>query len=233
MWARNPHLQTHVQDYAMVLCHINGFMNSNITKFTAALVLTVFTSWSASAANDEAVAIFAGGCFWCVESDFDRVPGVTKTISGYTGGTLKNPTYKDVVGGGTGHREAVQIFYDPGKVTYAILLEVFWRSVDPTDADGQFCDRGVSYETAIFVTSLDQHRLAEASKKALMSSGALKKPVVTRIEDATDFYPAEAYHQDFYEKNPVRYRFYRYNCGRDQRVKELWGDQAYKGIIKH
>ena len=208
-------------------------MTVKFVKFVAALFLTVSTSLCAAAANDEALAIFAGGCFWCVESDFDHVPGVTKTISGYTGGTLKNPTYRDVVRGGTGHREAAQIFYDPSKVTYEILLEVFWRSVDPTDGGGQFCDRGVSYETAVFVTSLNQRRSAEASKKALMSSGALKKPIVTKIEDAGKFYPAEDYHQDYYKKNPVRYKFYRYNCGRDQRVEELWDDQAYKGITKY
>ena len=193
-------------------------MTVKFVKFVAALFLTVSTSLCAAAANDEALAIFAGGCFWCVESDFDHVPGVTKTISGYTGGTLKNPTYRDVVRGGTGHREAAQIFYDPSKVTYEMLLEVFWRSVDPTDGGGQFCDRGVSYETAVFVTSLDQRRSAEASKKALMSSGALKKPIVTKIEDAGKFYPAEDYHQDYYKKYPVRYKFYRYNCGRDQHM---------------
>ncbi len=160
----------------MILCQESCFMTVKFVKFATALNLTISTSLCATAANDEALAIFAGGCFWCVESDFDHVPGVTKTISGYTGGTLKNPTYRDVVRGGTGHREAVQIFYDPSKVTYEMLLEVFWRSVDPTDGGGQFSDRGVSYETAVFVTSLDQRRSAEASKKALMSSGALKKP---------------------------------------------------------
>ena len=208
-------------------------MTVNFVKFVAALFLTVSMSLCAAAANDEALAIFAGGCFWCVESDFDHVPGVTRSISGYTGGTLKNPTYSDVVRGGTGHREAVQIFYDPSKVTYEMLLEVFWHSVDPTDGGGQFCDRGVSYETAVFETSLDQRRSAEASKKALMSSGALKKPIVTKIKGAGKFYPAEDYHQGYYKNNPVRYKFYRYNCGRDQRVEELWGDQAYKGITKY
>ena len=217
----------------MILCQESCFMIVIFVKFVVALFLTDSTSLYAVAVNDEALAIFAGGCFWCFESDFDRVPGVTKTISGHTGGSLKNPTYRDVVRGGTGHREAVQIFYEPSKVTYEMLLEVFWRSVDPTDGGGQFCDRGVSYETAVFVTSLDQRRSAEASKKALMSSGALKKPIVTKIEDAGTFYPAEDYHQDYYKKNPVRYKFYRYNCGRDQRVEQLWGDQAYKGIIRY
>ncbi len=184
-------------------------------------------------APKEAVAIFAGGCFWCVESDFDHVPGVTKTISGYTGGSLKNPTYKAVTAGGTGHREAVQIFYDPSKVSYEMLLDVFWRSVDPTDGGGQFCDRGVSYQTAIFATTPEQRELAEASKTALQDSGVLKQPIVTPIEDAGEFYPAEDYHQGYYKKNPVRYKFYRFSCGRDGRVRDLWGDQAHRGIEAH
>ena len=155
------------------------------------------------------VATFAGGCFWCVESDFDKVPGVVRTISGYTGGLLKSPTYKQVSAGGTGHREAVQIFYDSKKVSYEKLLDIFWRSVDPTDAGGQFCDRGRSYETAIFANSPAQRRLAEASKQKLEKSGVLKKPIVTPIETAGAFYPAEDYHQDYYKKNPLRYKFYR------------------------
>lgn len=172
------------------------------------------------------VATFAGGCFWCVEADFDKVQGVVRTISGYTGGQLKNPTYKEVSAGGTGHREAVQIFYDPKKVSYEKLLDVFWHSVDPTDAGGQFCDRGPSYETAVFANSPAQRRLAEASKQKLEKSAVLKKPIVTPIETAGAFYPAEDYHQDYYKKNPVRYKFYRYSCGRDARLEEVWGKQA-------
>ncbi|MDA2917106.1 peptide-methionine (S)-S-oxide reductase MsrA [Nitrospinae bacterium AH_259_B05_G02_I21] len=171
----------------------------------------------------EAVATFAGGCFWCVESDFDKVPGVVRTISGYTGGLFKNPTYKQVSAGGTGHREAVQIFYDSKKVSYEKLLDIFWRSVDPTDAGGQFCDRGRSYETAIFANSPAQKRLAEASKQKLKKSGVLKMPIVTPIETAGAFYPAEDYHQDYYKKNPLRYKYYRYGCGRDARIREVWG----------
>lgn len=171
----------------------------------------------------EAVATFAGGCFWCVEADFDKVPGVVRTISGYTGGLLKNPTYKQVSAGGTGHREAVQIFYDPKKVSYEKLLDIFWRSVDPTDAGGQFCDRGQSYETAIFANSPAQMRLAEASKQKLEKSVVLMKPIVTPIETAGVFYPAEDYHQDYYKKNPLRYKYYRYGCGRDARIKKVWG----------
>lgn len=197
---------------------------------TAALAITLaLTTIPASAQNTER-AIFAGGCFWCVEADFDKAPGVLETVSGYTGGTTGNPTYKEVSHGGTGHREAVRIVYDPAKVGYDELLTVFWRTVDPTDAGGQFCDRGVSYETAVFVTDAGQRRIAEASKQA--AAEALDREIVTKIEDAGTFYPAEGYHQDYYRKNPLRYKFYRWNCGRDQRVKELWGDDAYKGIPK-
>ncbi len=204
----------------------------------AALVLSAglslsTASLSAAAEDGLEVATFAGGCFWCVESDFDAVPGVVRTVSGYTGGTLADPTYKRVSAGGTGHREAVQIFYDPKQVGYAALVEIFWRSVDPTDGGGQFCDRGESYETAIFANSPEQKQQAEASKGALQRSGVLNQPVVTSVEIAGPFYPAEDYHQDYYRKSPLRYGFYRYTCGRDARVEELWGEDAYRGIAKH
>ncbi len=179
------------------------------------------------------VATFAGGCFWCVESDFDSVPGVVRTVSGYTGGHVDNPSYKQVSSDTTGHREAVQIYYDPQRITYADLLEIFWRSVDPTDAGGQFCDRGNSYTTAVFVNSERQRQLSEASKRTLEQSGLLLQPVVTSIETAGPFYPAENYHQDYYKKSPLRYRFYRFSCGRNDRVKTLWGKEAYRGIAKH
>ena len=191
------------------------------------------SSISRAAEDELQVAVFAGGCFWCVESDFDNVPGVVRTVSGYTGGDLEDPTYKQVSAGGTGHREAVQISYDPKRVSYATLLEVFWRSVDPTDAGGQFCDRGESYETAIFATSPEQKRLAEESKRTLQQSAALDRPIVTPIEEAGAFYPAEDYHQDYYKKSSIRYNFYRYTCGRDARVEELWGEDAYRGIAQH
>ena len=204
---------------------------------TALLLFAVFTvgtsPLSRAAENDLQIATFAGGCFWCVEADFDNVPGVVRTVSGYTGGALKNPTYRMVSAGGTGHIEAVQIFYDPKKVTYAMLLDVLWRSVDPTDGGGQFCDRGESYGTAIFANSPDQKRLAEDSKRILQASGVLKQPIVTPIEVAGPFYPAEDYHQDYYNKNPIRYKIYRYGCGRDARIKELWGKDAHLGIAKH
>ncbi len=156
-----------------------------------------------------------------------------RTISGYTGGTSIDPTYKQVSAGGSGHREAVRIFFDPKKVSYGTLLEIFWRSVDPTDDGGQFCDRGESYETAIFANSAEQKRLAEASKGRLQRSGVLKRPIVTPIETAGPFYPAEDYHQDFYKKSSLRYGIYRYGCGRDARVRKLWGKEAYRGITLH
>ncbi len=190
-------------------------------------------SLSGAAEDGLEVATFAGGCFWCVESDFDKVPGVVRTVSGYTGGAVPDPTYKRVSAGGTGHREAVQIFYDPKRVSYAALVEIFWRSVDPTDAGGQFCDRGESYETAIFANSLEQKQEAEASKGALGRSDVLKQPVVTPIEVAGPFYPAEDYHQDYYQENPLRYGFYRYRCGRDSRIEAIWGEDAFRGIAGH
>ena len=187
----------------------------------------------AGAGGELAVATFAGGCFWCVESDFDTVPGVVETISGYTGGTVDHPTYEQVSEGGTGHREAVQIRYDPKQVSYERLLHIFWRSVDPTDDGGQFCDRGESYQTAVFVGNDEERRLAEASKETLEQSAVLDAAVVTPIEPAGDFYPAEGYHQDYYTKNPFRYRYYRFACGRDSRVQQVWGKQAHDGIGRH
>jgi peptide-methionine (S)-S-oxide reductase len=178
-------------------------------------------------------AIFAGGCFWCVESDFDAVPGVVKTVSGFTGGITPNPTYKQVVNEATGHREAVRITFDPKKVTYAHLVDILFHSVDPTDGGGQFCDRGESYTTAIFATTPEQKRIAEESKVRLEASGILKDPIATMIEDAGPFFPAEDYHQNFYKESPVRYKFYRYRCGRDARVQALWGKDAHRGIAKH
>jgi len=183
---------------------------------------------SATSAKDgRAVATFAGGCFWCMEPPYDELDGVTSTISGYTGGTKADPSYQEVSQGGTGHAEVVQITYDPDKVTYEKLLEVFWRNVDPLDAGGQFCDRGDQYRTGIFVHDAEQRRLAEHSKQKLEGSERFDgQPIVTEIEEAGTFYPAEGYHQDYYEKNPVRYKFYRWNCGRDQRLAELWGAEA-------
>ena len=173
-----------------------------------------------------AVATFAGGCFWCMEPPFDKLPGVVATVSGYTGGAKANPTYPEVSSGSTGHAEAVQVVYDPKKVTYEQLLEVFWHNVDPTVKDRQFCDTGTQYRTGIFFHDDAQRKAAEASKAALEKSKPFKQPLVTQIQMASAFYPAEDYHQDYYKKNPVRYQIYRSGCGRDARLKELWGDKA-------
>jgi peptide-methionine (S)-S-oxide reductase len=202
-----------------------------VSMLTAAAALSVAAGAlaqqeSATMPKDgEAVATFAGGCFWCMEPPYDKLDGVLATISGYTGGSKVDPTYKEVSAGGTGHTEAVRITYDPSKVTYEQLLEVFWQNVDPLDAGGQFCDRGDQYRTGIFAHDDEQRRLAEASKQALVGSRRFEQPIVTEIVAAGAFYPAEDYHQDYYEKNPIRYKFYRWNCGRDQRLAELWGDQ--------
>jgi len=175
------------------------------------------------AAGTTAVAIFAGGCFWCMEPPYDKLPGVISTISGYIGGKVANPTYRQVSAGGTGHTEAVQVRYDPAQVGYAQLLEVFWRNIDPVAVDRQFCDAGSQYRSEIFYTNAEQQRLAGASKRRLETSKRFDQPIATKITAASTFYPAESYHQDYYEKNPARYKFYRWNCGRDQRLQELWG----------
>ena len=179
-----------------------------------------------SETNQElARAIFAGGCFWCMEPPFEKLDGVHAVISGYIGGHQENPTYQEVSAGRTGHAEAVEIRYDPAKVSYATLLEVFWRNIDPTDAGGQFVDRGSQYRSGIFFLNEEQQRLAEASKQALQASGRFAKPIVTEIVPATVFYPAEAYHQDYYKENPVRYKYYRWGSGRDQYLDKVWGEE--------
>jgi peptide-methionine (S)-S-oxide reductase len=175
----------------------------------------------------KAVATFAGGCFWCMEPPFDKIPGVVSTTSGYTGGKKAHPTYEEVSSGATGHAEAVQVVYDPTKVSYEKLLDVFWHNIDPTVTDRQFCDHGSQYRTAIFVHSAEQRRLAETSKAAVEKTKTFKEPIVTPIVDAAEFWPAEDYHQDYYLKNPVRYNYYRTGCGRDSRLKQLWGSSAH------
>jgi methionine-S-sulfoxide reductase len=182
----------------------------------------------AMAASEEKTAIFAGGCFWCVEKDFEHVAGVINAVSGYTGGTLENPTYRNH----TGHVEAVRITFDPAIVSYEALLHTFWRSVDPTDGGGQFCDRGHSYTTAVFAVDADQKALAERSQAELEKSNRLGAPIVTPILEASAFTVAEDYHQDYYKKNPVRYDFYRRGCGRDARIEALWGSEAHAGIAR-
>jgi peptide methionine sulfoxide reductase msrA/msrB len=171
-------------------------------------------------------ATFAGGCFWCVESDFEKIDGVVEAVSGYTGGQEPDPTYKEVSAGGTGHAEAVQVRYDPDKITYKELLDVFWRHVDPTDAGGQFVDRGSQYRPAIFYHDEEQKRIAEESKAELDKSGRFSKPIATEIVPLAEFYSAEEYHQDYYDKNPVRYKLYRYGSGRDKFINSTWGPDA-------
>jgi peptide-methionine (S)-S-oxide reductase len=195
---------------------------------SAVLVLGVVISRSAGedappAGTQTAKATFAGGCFWCMQPPFEVLDGVVSTTVGYTGGHKKNPTYEEVSAGGTGHAESIEIVYDPSRIGYEKLLEVFWHNVDPTRRDAQFCDAGHQYRSAIFYHGEEQKRLAEESKKALETSTRLPGPIVTEIVPASEFYPAEEYHQRYHEKNPIRYKFYRYNCGRDQRLKELWG----------
>lgn len=193
----------------------------------AAAILIALAAPLPLAAQETGTAIFAGGCFWCVESDFDHVPGVTSTVSGYSGGEIENPTYQNH----NGHREVVKIEFDPSKVDYKTLVDIFFRSVDPTDAGGQFCDRGHSYTTAIY--ALDDEQQAVAEKARAEAEAELGKPIVTPVEAASAFWDAEGYHQDYYEKNPLRYKYYRYACGRDDRIAELWGASAHQGIMAH
>jgi len=175
------------------------------------------------AAGKQATATFAGGCFWCVEEAFEKVPGVISAVSGYTGGTVPNPSYEQVSSKTTGHAEAVQVTYDPAKVNYQQLVDWFWHNIDPVDAYGQFCDKGSPYRSVIFVHDEEQRRIAEASKAALQASGRFQQPIATKIEQAGAFYPAEAYHQDYYKANPLRYRYYKYACGRAERLEQIWG----------
>lgn len=181
---------------------------------------------AAAAGGKTAKAIFAGGCFWCMEPPYDKLPGVISTTSGYTAGRTANPSYEQVSRGGTGHTEAVQVVYDPARVSYAKLLEVFWRNIDPVAVNRQFCDVGDQYRSGIYPTNAEQLRQAQASKQALEKSGRFRQGIATEIRAASAFYPAESYHQDYYLKNPVRYKFYRYNCGRDQRLRDVWGPPA-------
>lgn len=197
-----------------------------IGLFAAACLVLLGAVPGPAPAAEPAVATFAGGCFWCMEPPYDKLEGVISTTSGYTGGHQENPTYGEVSAGGTGHYEALRVVYDPDRVGYQQLLALFWHNVDPLDAGGQFCDRGDQYRTAIFVHDEEQRRLAEESKRSLARAGGFDRPIVTPILPAGPFYPAETYHQDYYEKNPLRYKFYRYSCGRDARLEALWGESA-------
>ena len=192
-----------------------------------ALSANAQTTPTATSTAATAKAVFAGGCFWCVESDFDKVPGVISTTSGYTGGKTANPTYEQVSSHTTGHAEAVQVVFDPTKVSYEKLVEYYWRSIDPTVKDQQFCDHGSPYRTAIFALNAEQLKIAMASRVALEKTKPFKEPILTEIVLAGAFYPAEEYHQDYYKKNPIRYQYYRNSCGRDARVKQLWGQSVH------
>jgi peptide-methionine (S)-S-oxide reductase len=194
-----------------------------------ALPLTVIAAGTVAVAGSLEKATFAGGCFWCMEHPFDALPGVFSVTAGYTGGQKKNPTYVEVSAGGTGHAEAVQIVFDPSKTNYGKLLDVYWRNIDPTTKDRQFCDVGTQYRAAIFYHTEEQRMAALQSKAALEKAKPFKEPVVTGIVPAGEFYPAEEYHQHYYKKNPIRYRYYRTGCGRDRRLKDLWGSAAGEG----
>ena len=204
-------------------------MQTTVIGLVAWSLVTVAVAAGAGAGGQQAretryeTATFAGGCFWCMEPPFDELPGVVSTTSGYTGGRTKNPTYEEVSAGGTGHTEAVEILYDPAKITYAQLLDVFWKNIDPLTSDRQFCDVGTQYRAAIFYHDEEQKRLAEASKSAIEKSGRFAKPIVTEIVPSAPFYKAEEYHQDYYKKNPIRFNYYKFTCGRARRLQELWG----------
>ncbi len=206
-----------------------GLLLAGMAAYAAAAGDGTVTKQAGQSTAKLDTATFAGGCFWCMEPPFDKLPGVVSVTSGYTGGTVRNPSYEQVSAGGTGHAEAVRIVFDPAKIRYEKLLDVFWRNIDPTAKDRQFCDVGHQYRAAIFYHSEYQRRLAIASREALEKNKPFKGPVVTEIVAAGDFYPAEEYHQQYYRKNPIRYKFYRTSCGRDRRLRELWGNDPNPG----
>ena len=195
----------------------------SIRAVLAVLALTLGIASHALAQAKTAKATFAGGCFWCMEEVYEPIPGVISAVSGYMGGRTKNPTYESISTGTTGHAEVVQVEYDPAKVTYAKLLEVFWRNIDPTQPNGQFCDHGSQYRSAIFYHDAEQKKLADASRAAVEKTRSFKGEIVTQIVPTAEFYAAEEYHQDFYKKNALRYKFYKTGCGREARLQTLWG----------
>ncbi len=199
-------------------------MIRQIVVLASLLVLLGGTALASDDTPTEQTAVFGGGCFWCMEPPYDKLDGVIATTSGYTGGHVRNPTYQQVSSGGTGHVEVVEVRYDPARISYAELLDVFWRNIDPVAVDRQFCDRGDMYRSAIFVEGDEQGRLAEASLQALRDSDRFDQPIATEVLPAATFYRAEEYHQDYYQKNPIRYRYYRSSCGRDRRLQEIWGE---------
>lgn len=217
-----------VQQWAGINIHIHiekSIMKHKVLPYLTLLLLFIImpSNSQPSANTNQQTAIFAGGCFWCIEADFDKIAGVTETLSGYIGGHVKNPNYQQISAGNTGHTEAVQLHFDPSKVSYKQLLDVFWRNIDPTTNDRQFCDRGSQYRAEIFYQDLQQKKWAEESKTQINQSKPFDDPIVTAITSASEFYVAEDYHQNFHTKNPIRYKFYRYNCGRDKRLQQLWG----------
>ncbi|TKB65627.1 MAG: peptide-methionine (S)-S-oxide reductase MsrA [Nitrospira sp.] len=204
-------------------------MRRHIALSALTVAVLLIGSWNLQSANQAAAdttpgkAYFAGGCFWCMEEVFEKVDGVLSATSGYMGGTASNPTYEEVSAGRTGHAESVEVVYDPAKVSYQKLLDAFWRNVDPITPNAQFCDHGNQYRSAIFFQTDEEKRASDSSKQTIEQSRRFKEPIVTQIVMAPQFYPAEEYHQDFYKKNPIRYKLYKYNCGRAQRLDELWG----------
>ncbi len=204
-------------------------MRRHITRSVLIVAVLLVGAWNvqstglAAAGAMSGKAYFAGGCFWCMEEVFEKVEGVLSATSGYMGGTVSNPTYEEVSAGRTGHTESVEVVYDPAKVSYQKLLDAFWRNVDPITPNAQFCDHGNQYRSAIFFQTEDEKRASDSSKQVIEQSRRFKEPIVTQIVMAPQFYPAEEYHQDFYKKNPIRYKLYKYNCGRAQRLEELWG----------
>ena len=198
-------------------------MNIARSLYMILIILLVAATGSAGHAAEQAKAVFAGGCFWCMEEVFEKVEGVVSVTSGYMGGQKTNPTYEEVSAGGTGHAESVEVVYDPARVSYQKLLDSFWKNVDPLTPNAQFCDHGSQYRAVVFYGNEEEKRQAEASKQSIEQAKRFTEPIVTQIVTASKFYPAEDYHQDFYKKNPTKYKFYKYTCGRAQRLEQLWG----------
>ncbi len=202
------------------------FVKIGLLLLSSMLLQSVAMAMKPASTNTNAVAILAGGCFWCIEADFEKLKGISSAVSGYIGGHIKNPTYKQVSRGNSGHIEAVSIQYDPRVISYKQILDFFWRHIDPTRDDGQFCDRGRQYRPAIFYLDEQQHKIAIASKQNIEKIKPFKQAIKVELIKATEFYPAETYHQDYYKKNPLRYKYYRFSCRRDARVEELWQNSS-------
>ncbi len=217
---------------ALALIASLGIFKLAVSQDSAATQKMASADTMQNTSSEVAVATFAGGCFWCIESDFEKLPGVSKVISGYSGGHTIEPTYRQVSSGTTGHTEAVQVYYDPTVITYEGLLQSLWRQMDPTDANGQFVDRGKQYRPAVFYHNANQHKLAATSLQALNASGRYDKSVATEVVPFKKFYPAEEYHQDYYSKNPLRYKLYRFNSGRDQFLEKVWGKDLHPNFAK-